>query len=197
MNNTTRTLGSLLIITTVALGLGCESTPNRGDSGGRTDPYGSTDADRNSNQASFPALLEFSDQVAAQLVQDLMKIPGIRESETQVILELGGISNKTRTPSTDFEIIQRRVRNQLLKSDYVLKNVAIVENRQRLDREIDRIANDQEGTNIYDPSSTYVLLGDFMEANRGGKRYYYFDFTLTELKSRRVVFNEDYDLAQQ
>ena len=53
------------------------------------------------------------------------------------------------------------------------------------------------GTARYKPEETYVLMGDFFESRRGSTRRYYFEFKLTHLASRELVFSESYDLAQR
>ena len=52
------------------------------------------------------------------------------------------------------------------------------------------------GTAQYDPKITYVLQGDFFESDRGERRQYYFEFKLTNLATREIVFNKHFDLAQ-
>ncbi len=98
-----------ILVFSSAMFFGCQTVP-QGQSGGRIDPYRSTEADRESNQASIPALLEFCDVTAQRLAQDLCQIeelqapaPGITPGITpKVTLELGDLYNKTRTPSNDY-----------------------------------------------------------------------------------------------
>lgn len=185
---------------TCAMAVGCESPPkvSQGNTGGRLDPYQSTGADRASGSALIPALLEFSDKTAQRLAADIAGIREITGSDTKVVLELGGINNQTRTSTGDFELIQRRVRGQLLASRMLREHFLVVDNRVRMNLEQERVQADGEAgaTAKYDPKITYVLLGDFFEANRGGRRQYYFEFTLTNLASRAIVFHSDYDLGQ-
>lgn len=189
------------------MAVGCESVP-RGESGGRIDPYRSTPSDRASGKASIPALLEFSDAVAAALAQDLADIDEIQAGSTKAVLELGSIANKTQTPTSDFEQIQARVRGQIFQSKLIRKHFILVEGRGRMNTELDRVNGGggggdllQEGTAgggtaRYDPRSTYVLQGDFFESNRGARRQYYFEFKLTNLASRVIVFQKSFDLGQ-
>jgi len=176
---------------------GCQSGPPQGSSGGRIDPYRSTAADRASSSASGPALLEFSDQVAMALARDLTSIDRIRSSPQRVALELGDLNNRTNTPTSDFEMIQHRIRGQLLKSKLIRDQFLILVDPQRMDREQQRLSGTEGPTARYSPEQTYVLMGDFFESRRGRTRRYYFEFKLTHLASREPVFNEFYDLAQQ
>ena len=170
---------------------GCEKT------GSRIDPYESTKSDLNSKQASIPALLEFSDLTAQRLAQDITSIPQVRDSSERLVLELGSIENRTRTATTDFELIQRRLRSQLMRSDVVRRNFMIVEGRQRMDSELQRVAGVTDSTTArYNPADTFVLQGDFFEARRGDRSQFFFNFKLTNLATRELVFDSDYDLAQ-
>lgn len=188
------TIGLLLAALTLP------SCVNRGESGGRIDPYSSTSADEKSKQANIASLLEFSDQVSARLAQDLVNIPAIQEAKTQVVLELGDIDNQTRTPTGDFELIQHRIRSALLQSQLIRSQFMVVEGRQRMDRELNRVvgpttaANDQ--TARYSPEITYLLQGNFYEARRRERRQYFLEFTLTHLASRQITFSHSYDLGQ-
>jgi len=186
---------------------GCQSTAEPiGTRAGRIDPYQSTKADRRSRRASIPAMLAFSDQVAEDLAIQLADIPQIAEAQQRQILELGSIDNKTRTPTTDFMQIQRRLRSKLIKSQLVRDRFKIVESRQRMDQELARVQGPQEiepqestspqGTTRYDAATTYVLQGDFYESIRGPRRQYYFNFKLTNLQTREIIFDSDFDLGQ-
>lgn len=179
------------------LSVGCQSGPPEGSTGGRIDPYRTTAADRMSGAASVPALLEFSDQTAAALARDICAIPELATVRGKPVLELGGINNQTGTPTTDFEMMQRRVRGHLLSSTLVRNTFTIVADPQRMDHEMGRISGQDAGSARYDPAQTFVLLGDFYEARRGNTRRYYFSFELTNLASRQTVFHKDYDLGQQ
>ena len=184
---------------------GC--TPE-GTTGGRIDPYRTTESDRRSNGASIPALLEYSDTVAQALAQDLTDIPDIEKSPTRCVLELGSIENKTNTPTGDFEQIQARVRAQIFQSKLIKSRFMIVEGRGRMNSELGRVDGGgggkdlmQEGTGgsgtaRYDPKITYVLQGDFFESDRGDRRQYFFEFKLTQLSTREIVFSKSFDLAQ-
>ena len=188
--------------------LGCASAPD-GSTGSRIDSYRTTDSDRDSSGASIPALLEYSDSVSAQMGQEISSIPDIENSPTRCVLELGSIDNKTNTPTGDFEQIRARVRGQIFQSKLIKNRFMIVESRDRMDSELNRVQGDsgnkdllQEGTGgsagtaKYDPKITYVLQGDFYESDRGDRRQYYFEFKLTNLASREIVFNKSFDLAQ-
>jgi len=174
----------------------CRSRTPQGDTGGRIDPYRTTAADRASASASGPAMLEFSDQVAESLARDLASIDRIRSTPQRVALELGDLNNRSNTPTADFEMIQHRIRGRLLQSRLIRDHFIIPDDPQRMDREQQRLGGDG-ATARYSPDMTYVLLGDFFESRRQSTRRYYFEFKLTHLASRELVFSQSYDLAQQ
>ena len=179
---------------------GCR-TPDTGTTGGRSDPYRSTAADVASNRASMPALYELSDQTAQKLALELASIDPVRRADTRLILELGDLRNLTSTPTQDFELIQHRIRGRLADSDVIKRYFDFVEGAARMDGQLERIMAGRkpsdEATARYDPEVTYVLIGDFLEADRGPTRRYYFDFKLVHLASRQIVFHKDFDLAQR
>lgn len=204
-----RRVTALTATSLLAGGLMQACTHNRdvGDSGGRINPYASTGADAASTDASMPAMLEYSDQVAEALARRIGGIPEIAGSPTRVVVELGAIENQTNTPRTDFEMIQRRLRGRLLSSDIVTANVRFVESVAAMDAEQRRVMGDETDplqrdyergrTDRYDPSHTYVLRGAFFESVRYDTRRFYFEFNLVNLQTRDIVFNEPFDLAQQ
>jgi len=186
---------------------GCSSTP-KGDTGGRIDPYRTTESDRRSSRASIPAMLEFGDTVSASLAQEISQIDAVAAADSKLVLELGSIENHTSTPTSDFEQLRNRIRGQLFRSKLIKDHFMIVEGRQRMQAERDRVVGDREGDLLqdgggsrtvarYDPKLTYVLQGDFYESNRGARRQYYMEFKLTNLASREIVFQETFDLAQR
>lgn len=175
--------------------MGCESVPH-GAMGGRIDPYKTTDHDRASRNAHIVTLLEACDVTAERLSLALCDITDIRDAQSKVVLELGDIYNKTNTDSTDFELIQRRLRGRLWENPSVKNTFLIVESRQRMDAEKGRVGDAAGTTARYDPALTYVLQGDFFEAVRGDRRQYYFEFKLTNIQSRKIVFLKSFDLAQ-
>ena len=163
---------------------------------------------RNSSGASLPALLEYSDTVSQALGQELTEIPDIEKAPTRCVLELGSINNQTNTPTGDFEQIQARIRGQIFQSKLIKSRFMIVEGRGRMNNELGRVQGDSgrkdllqdgsgpAGTAQYDPKITYVLQGDFHESDRGDRRQYYFEFKLTNLSTREIVFDKPFDLAQ-
>ncbi|MFN0206791.1 MAG: hypothetical protein ACKVS6_10840 [Planctomycetota bacterium] len=212
MNNDCRFVKIAILLPLLLISIsfaGCGSPP-RGDHQGRVDPYATTPEDRGDSRANFQALLEHSDVAAQSLAQKIVHIPDIKNAPSKVVVELGTLNNETRTPTSDFRLLQNRLRGKLLQSDVLLKVAVVNEEPEKMSKdqerygakagEPDRLDMGQGGaarTDRYDPNITYLLTGIFHEANRGGdKRYYYFEFKLVNLGSRKIVFSEMMDLAQ-
>ncbi|MEL7472541.1 MAG: hypothetical protein AAGK04_04425 [Planctomycetota bacterium] len=190
-------------ITAAAIGgaaalMGCQ-TPPPGNTGGRVDPYRSTPADEYSPEANTVTLLEFSDQVSEAIARRIAEVPEIRESPDRAAIELGALVNNTRTPSSDFAIVRRRVFGNLVNSSIVGQWADVYEAPEIVDPQYERLAPHADtsyrsgyphSTSRYDPNKTFLLQGDFGEMVRGRQSTYLFEMTLTNLQSRRVVFNE-------
>lgn len=189
---------------TIAIGLGC--TPS-GDDGGRIDSHTTTRSDKASTSANIASMLEFCDTTAQAIVKQIADIPEFSDAKYRLVIEMGSLQNKTRTPTADFEMIQSRLRSRLINSKVAKANFRFVESRKRANAEIDRVEGGstpdllQDGTGggtsaRYDPKLTYVMTGDFFEAIRGDRRQYSFEIKLTNLASRDIVFSEQFDLGQ-
>jgi hypothetical protein len=173
--------------------------PPRGDSGGRIDPYRSTSADRYDRSANTVDLLEFSDRVGDMLAQRISGVSEIRESGSRVVIEMGDIENRTSTPSNDFAIMRRRTFASLVNSDAVSRYADILEAPEVMDDQYQRFGTPGGvGTDRYNTRATYLLQGYFGELVRGGgvQSSYYYEMTLTNLQTRRIVFVEQFDTKQ-
>ena len=190
-----RSIGILLVGLLVATSAGCRL--DTGSSGGRVPPY---DPDGpGQKEINMTVAYEFCDIVAERLAQNLAELPAVKTAQTRLVLELGDIRNKTDTPETDFEMIQKRVQGQLTGSDLVQASFMVVSGPNRMDAENQRINGGtpfQSQASRYDPKISYVLLGDFYESVRAGRKRFLLQFTLTNLATREIVFQETYDHAQ-
>ncbi|MEZ6318259.1 MAG: hypothetical protein R3B49_05810 [Phycisphaerales bacterium] len=172
--------------------------PPRGDSGGRIDPYRSTSVDAGSGAANTVDLLQFSDKVGQAIAMRIASVDEIAGSPEKVVIEMGDIENKTYTPTSDFEIMRRRVFTGLVNSSAVSRLADIVEAPEVMDAQRGRFANDPGQTDRYGTRQTYLLQGYFGELTRGGgaQSNYYYEMTLTNLQSRRIIFAEQFDSKQ-
>ncbi len=178
---------------------GCQSNPRPGPTGvTRSDEriYGET----RDPAADTVTLTDFSNRVSQALAMRISSIDEIKNSPTKVVVQLGGIDNRTRTPTNDYEQIRRRVFAGLVNSDYVRRYADIVESPEILDAQRARLVNNQGGGTAgrYDPNLVYVLQGYFGEQVRlgGGVSNYYLEMSLTNLNTGRMLFTETYDFKQ-
>lgn len=184
---------ALAVVTTVSV-IGCAP---EGNSGGRLDPYASTESDQRSHKILLPQLLESTDTTVQELCAELVSIPSISSRAERMAFELGQVSNQTATPTSDFNLIKARLASRLRSSDILRNKFLFVENKGRVEESINHIgAGGQEGTATYKLKDTVILLCDFMEANRGGKRTYFYEFKLVKADTRELIYSRGFDLAQ-
>lgn len=185
-----------------ALGLlalvGCAAPP-RGQDNYRVEPTDTTRAERNSPQVTVTELTEFSDQVVAQLTEDLKTVPALNEGHRSTIV-FGDLVNKTGVVSTtDFEAFRSRIRQKLLQSKLVLQNVRFVEDRAKLEALQSReFGNTQDGSRgvpgrQLNADATFFLNGEFYRVNRDGRteqsNYYGLSFNLMRANDGEVVWS--------
>ncbi len=151
--------------------------------------------------ADTVTLTDFSNRVSQAVVGRIAGIEEIRNSPSKVVIQVGAIVNRSRTPVNDFDQIRRRVFAGLVNSDIVRRFADIVEAPEIMDAQRARLAPggvNTAGMGRYDPNTTYVLQGFFseQERNQGSVSNYYLEMSLTNLASGRIVFVEQYDFKQ-
>jgi PBP1b-binding outer membrane lipoprotein LpoB len=185
---------------------GCQ--PPIGDSGGRVEVTDTTRAERNDPRVLPTALFESSDAIAQQLASDLKSVPELN-GEYRSTVVFGDIMNKTGIVSTtDFEAFRTRIRQQLMQSQNVLRNVRFVEMKQRIDPLIQRETSKskdllQEGTRPerkdLNPAYTYFLNGEMYRVERGGSKSntYLMSYNLTNMETGEIIWtNAPYEVKQ-
>lgn len=171
---------------------------DRGSSGGRLEVTQTTEAEWDSAKVQPVSLVEFSDQAARRIVEDLVILPRIRDDAGRVTVILGDINNKTGiVSSTEFEVVTARLRNNLINSDIARGTLRFVERRARmLDlAEREAVASGQVLADPpnYDPATTYALNGDFYRIGRGETNQYYMEVQLVHFATNEIVFSDRYD----
>lgn len=199
-----------LSVFSLSLPLGCESTPARGNDAGRADPYATSAADVMSKSTSSVTLLEFADQVSEALAMRLPNVPDIAQKNHRVLIELGDIENNTSTRTSDFNTIRRRIFINMVNNTQITNTAQINERPDRTRRMSEAYLQEDapdlldEGTSgsgnsgavQYRLEDIYTLSGTFGEIRRGGNSLYLFDVTLTNLRSREIVFAEQFEARQ-
>lgn len=191
----TLTLASLSLILTA-----CDSPP-RGDTGGRVGVSETTASEAESRQVLPSALIEFSDQLPQRLIQDLQNVPRLAEVPGQATIILGDIKNETRiVGSGDFQVVARRIRNNLLNSPFARDEMKFVERRGRMMDIAQRESVATDGRIArpadYDPEESFTLLGNFFRISRGDTNYYYMNFELVHFGTNEIVFSDRYEVKQ-
>ncbi|MFA6045520.1 MAG: hypothetical protein WC718_11090 [Phycisphaerales bacterium] len=183
-------------------------SPPKGEQTRRVEITDTTKAERRSAQVQPAALVEFSDQVAQQLVEDLIALQEFN-GPTRVNVVFGDIVNKTGiVPTSDFEAFRTRVRQKLLQSSVSRNRIRWIENRQKVEdlrrKELGGAGSDvnQEGANGPSPlaaDKTYFLDGEMYRVVRGDDavNLYMMSFNLSNAQSREVVWtNSPYEIKQ-
>lgn len=197
----------LLAATCAGLLVGCKNSGPSGDTGGRVDPYNTKGREESDPGMNMAAMLEASDRVAMAIAD---RIGGtMAEHANKVVIEIGVIDNRTRTPWNDFVLIRRRVVGKLVNSDIVGQVAKINEAPEVMDDQAKRFAPPKPvdrldenlapaapATERFAAADTYLLNGNFSEATRGGASLYYLEMSLTNLQSRQIVFTEQFDFKQ-
>ncbi len=196
MNRSTRMGLMLALGALVMVAGGCVS--DRGSSGGRIGIHETTEPEWDSSKVQPVSLVEFSDQAAGRIVEDLVLLPRIRDEAGRVTVILGDINNKTGiVSSTEFEVVTARLRNKLINSGPARGTMRFVERRARMQDLAAREAV-AEGEFVadppnYDPQTTYALNGDFYRISRGETHQYYMEVQLVHFASNEIVFSDRYD----
>ncbi len=189
-------------LTALALAAGVLALPACETYRGRIGVYETTEAETRSAKVLPVALTEFSDQVPQRLLADLATIPELNTGKPVTIL-LGDLNNKTQiVPTTDFELMAQRIRNELLNSRVARSSMRFVEKRQRIERlaNQERVVTDPAtqtfDTGDYDANTTFWLLGDFFHVSRNNAHQYYMQFQLVHAANNEIVFSDRYDVKQ-
>lgn len=197
-----RVAGMGLVAASLFALAGC--SPPKGQNNYRVEATDTTRAERNSPQVTVTELTEFSDQVVAQLTEDLKTVPELNQGFRATIV-FGDMVNKTGIVSTtDFEAFRSRIRQKLLQSRMVLQNVRFVEDRAKLEalqnREFGGGTRDvlQEGNRSgqgrqLNADYTFFLNGEFYRVNRDGRteqsNYYGLSFNLMRANDGEVIWS--------
>ncbi len=194
------TLGAMAAVAGLLVLSACQDPA--GHTGGRVGTTDTTDPEARSRKVLPAALIEFSDQAPRELVAKLMEIPAIRDAITPVTVILGDMNNQTQIVSTnDFEMMARRMRNNLINSDFARGKLSFVQDRSRVEALASREQVVTEtGTTAappaYQAGSTYALIGDFYRVRRGDMNQYYMEFQLVSFATNQIVFSDRFDVKQ-
>jgi len=203
-------MGARSALLGVALGLtgamlaGCASPP-KGCDGGRVPVDTTTKGERGDPRPSGDGIIAASDAIAQALAMDISRITEEDFKGYRVTMILGDISNKTAVvPTSDFELMQTRIKDKLLHSGLFRDNVQVVERRGRMARlnneEIGEAPEDIIQTDAAQPAParnpqyTLYLLGDTYGVHRESTHMYYLAFKLTRASDGAELFSKSYEV---
>lgn len=191
---------SMLMVGVLVMAAGCQQPP-KGESTGRVDITDTTRAERESHMVMPVALQEQADQVAAQLAADLAVVPEFNEGY-RVTVVFGDIVNKTGiVPTSDFEAFRSQVRQNLMQSRAVMKNIRWIENRSRWEQARRReggqgqdLLQEGSGGRTLNEAYTYFLNGEMYRVNRGGTgrdavNMYMMSYNLTKMSDGEIIWS--------
>lgn len=192
-----------LFIVTAAAGMLVACSPPRGEQTRRVETTDTTRAERQSPLVQPAALVEFSDQVAQQLVEDFIALPEFNSSQ-RVNVVFGDIVNKTQiVPTSDFEAFRTRVRQKLINSNVARARIRWIESRAKMEELRQIELGGEEGrsgqTTPLNPGMTYFLNGEMYRVARGGTdvNLYMMSFNLSNAQTREMIWtNIPYEVKQ-
>jgi hypothetical protein len=198
-----KTFLTVVVLAVVATSLsGCLAPqPPQGKPPGRVEVTNTTPAEAASPEVQQTALHEFSDQVAQQLAADFQRVPELNQSY-RVTVVFGDIVNKTEVvPTTDFEAFRTRIRQKLMQSQMILKNIRFVENKARVNDLIAREGDNAPGRASLDPKYTYFLNGEMYRSTRTATHQevneYLMSYNLTSMDTGEIIWtNSPYEVKQ-
>jgi hypothetical protein len=143
-----------------------------------------------------------------KLVMDLLKLPEVNASPTQLTVVFAGVENRTSEPSYNYDIFLERLRVKV--AQYGRGRIAIIDNRDRVgqlqQKELDPApagGGDRFGQGGMPPPAPtgpggiqpeYALYAKFSDLPNRKTNYYYASFTLTNLRTRQVAWANDYEV---
>lgn len=181
------------------------NAPPKGEQTRRVETTDTTKAERRSPLVQPAALVEFSDQAAQQLVEDLVDLPEFNTGQ-RVNVVFGDIVNKTGiVPTADFEAFRSRVRAKLLSSSVARSRVRWIESRARMDELRRREAGGNPGqSQELNWGVTYFLNGEMynvsriegQEAHLYMLNWYMLNWTISNADSRELIWQNTYEVKQ-
>jgi hypothetical protein len=154
-----------------------------------------------------PAIMRFADDTAKALAQEIPELPAIHEQERKGTLELGAVQNDAAMPQGDFDMLESRLITDVMHSDAIKAVLVPIEDKGDMAKEFTRSQGDpvqdplQEGKggsnepDKYDPATTFILRGQVFKSQRGDQFYFYLNIKLVNLKSRKVIYDNDFMVA--
>lgn len=143
--------------------------------------------------------LQSKDLVTAteQMTRDLLNEPELRNSPTKWVLVIDKVEDRTteRYFNTDYQIFLERLRGSLFK--YGKNNVALAENRAKLDELRGRELDANDAANVMPNQRRlpqYSMYAKAMDMPNRTTNYYLIQFTVTDLQTGMQVWTGQYEV---
>ena len=135
-------------------------------------------------------------QASDQMAMDLLANPALNASQTQWMIVVDHVENKTVNDRHDLDIFLERLKTNLARQSK--GRVTLIENRDKL-RDLQSKELENNGANGGAPGPAgiqpdYSLYAKIMELPNRGTSYYLMEFTLTNLHTRVLAWNNSYEV---
>jgi hypothetical protein len=138
-------------------------------------------------------------QASDQMAMDLLADPGLNASHDRWIVVVDRVENRTVNSRFDLDVFLERLKVNL--SRHGKGRVQLIENRDKLhelqSRELDRERDDAAAPPAAVPQRTqpdYGLYARINELPNRGTSYYLIEFTLTDLRTGQLAWNNAYEV---
>ena len=135
-------------------------------------------------------------QASDQMAMDLLAHPALNASQTQWTIVVDHVENKTVNARHDLDIFLERLKTNLAKQSK--GRVTLIENRDKLrDLQSRELENNPSNGGAPGPAGIqpdYALYAKIMELPNRGTSYYLMEFTLTNLRTRALAWNNSYEV---
>jgi hypothetical protein len=150
-----------------------------------------------------------SDRVAQALIADLNRVLAeeVTDPSVRIWVVFGDIQNKSRVPTSDFEMIRERIKDKLQKSrdwrnnvKYVVSRKRVEElNRQELGTDRKDLLDEGPDSEVQRPAAEhmYYLNGNTYGIYRGSTEFYYLSFNLTRANDAAEIFSQEYEVQYE
>jgi len=135
-------------------------------------------------------------QASDQMAMDLLSNRELNASHTRWTIVVDHVDNKTVNARHDLDVFLERLKTNLARQGK--GRVQLIENRDKLrDLQSRELENDSSRGGAPGPRGIqpdYSLYAKIMELPNRGTSYYLMEFTLTDLKTRELAWNNSYEV---
>ena len=135
-------------------------------------------------------------QASDQMAMDLLADPGLNASHDRWVVVVDRVENRTVNSRFDLDVFLQRLKVNLSRQGK--GRVQLIENRDKLhelqSRELDRGADNGQAPVPQRTQPDYGLYARINELPNRGTSYYLIEFTLTDLRTGQLAWNNAYEV---